>query len=61
MKDYPKCGCTIQKSEGCNYMECIACGSHICWVCILVFEKGADTYAHMTEEYSGIYDPGYGD
>ena len=60
-KDCPKCGCTIQKSEGCNHMECRACGSHICWVCMRVFEKGADTYSHMTEDHGSFYDPGYGD
>ncbi len=60
-KDCPKCGCTIQKSEGCNHMECRACRSHICWVCMRVFEKGADTYSHMAEYHGSIYDPGYGD
>ena len=28
---------------------------------MLAFEKGADTYAHVKEKHSGMYDPGYGD
>lgn len=60
-RDCPKCGCTIQKSEGCNHMTCKACGAHICWVCMKVFAIGQDTYAHMSSEHGSIYDPGYGD
>ena len=59
-RDCPKCGCTIQKSEGCNHMECKACGAHICWVCMKVFGKSSDTYGHMTAEHGSCYDPGYG-
>lgn len=60
-RDCPKCGCTIQKSEGCNHMECKACGAHICWVCMRVFGMGPDTYGHMRAEHGSFYDPGYGD
>jgi hypothetical protein len=60
-RDCPKCGCTIQKSEGCNHMECKACTAHICWVCMRVFASGQDTYGHMSKEHGSFYDPGYGD
>lgn len=60
-RDCPKCGCTIQKSEGCNHMECKACGAHICWVCMRVFGMGSETYGHMKAEHGSFYDPGYGD
>ncbi len=60
-RDCPKCACTIQKSEGCNHMECRACGAHICWVCMRVFRQGQDTYGHMKTEHGSFYDPGYGD
>ena len=60
-KDCPKCGCTIQKSEGCNHMECRACKAHICWVCMKVFDIGSQTYDHLKTEHGGFYDPGYGD
>lgn len=60
-RDCPKCGCTIQKSEGCNHMECKACKAHICWVCMKIFDIGRATYDHMSAEHGGFYDPGYGD
>lgn len=60
-RDCPKCGCTIQKSEGCNHMECKVCKAHICWVCMKVFGIGKETYDHMAREHGSIFDPGYGD
>jgi IBR domain, a half RING-finger domain len=59
-RDCPKCGCTIQKSDGCNHMECKACSAHICWVCMKVFKSGSDTYGHMRAKHGGFYDPGDG-
>ena len=59
-KDCSNCGCTIQKSEGCNHMECRVCRSHICWLCMMVFGNGKDTYDHLVEKHDGIFDPGYG-
>ena len=60
-RDCPKCGCTIQKSEGCNHMQCKACKAHICWVCMKVLDTGKATYEHMSAKHGGIFDPGYGD
>jgi hypothetical protein len=60
-KDCPKCGSTIQKSEGCNHIECKACGAHICWVCMRVFSMSSETYGHMRAEHGSFYDAGYGD
>ena len=60
-KDCPRCGSTIQKSEGCNHMECRSCRSHICWLCMMVFGNGKETYDHLAETHDGIFDPGYGD
>ena len=60
-KDCPKCGCTIQKSEGCNHMQCKVCKTHICWICLGAFDTGSDTYGHLTGVHGGFYDPGYGD
>lgn len=59
-RDCPKCGCTIQKSEGCNHMECKACRAHLCWVCMKVCKSSADTYHHMSEAHGGCYDQGFG-
>ena len=60
-RDCPKCGSTIQKSEGCNHIECRACGAHICWVCMRVFIMSLETYDHMRAEHGSFYDAGYGD
>ena len=60
-KNCSKCGATIQKSEGCNHIECKGCGAHICWVCLRVFKAGPETYGHMKEEHGSFYDVGYGD
>ena len=60
-KDCPRCGSTIQKSEGCNHMECRVCRSHICWKCMMIFANGKETYDHLAEAHDGIFDPGYGD
>jgi len=59
--DCPKCGSTIQKSEGCNHIECKACGAHICWVCMQVFSVGSETYGHMKAEHGSFFDAGCGD
>ncbi|CVL12580.1 related to ariadne-2 protein [Fusarium proliferatum] len=46
-KDCPKCTTALQKAEGCNHMTCLACGTHICWVCMATFTEGSDCYRHM--------------
>lgn len=47
VKDCPKCKMAIEKTMGCNHMECMVCHAHICWVCMEVFEESGDVYAHM--------------
>ncbi|MQL70537.1 hypothetical protein Taro_002839 [Colocasia esculenta] len=46
VKDCPACGHTIEKTEGCNHIEC-RCGKHICWECLEQFESSDDCYAHL--------------
>lgn len=53
VRDCPSCATPIQKSEGCNHMECRSCHAHICWHCMKVFEKGSDVYGHMTKDHQG--------
>ena len=60
-RDCPKCGCTIQKRDGCNHMQCKVCGTHLCWVCMKTFAEGGKVYDHMGAEHGGFYDVGYGD
>lgn len=47
VKDCPKCKMPIEKTMGCNHMECMVCRAHICWVCMEVFGESGDVYAHM--------------
>ncbi|CAL9155770.1 ATP-dependent RNA helicase DEAH11, chloroplastic-like [Musa acuminata AAA Group] len=42
----PSCGLTIEKTEGCNHVEC-RCGRHICWVCINSFRSSDECYSHL--------------
>lgn len=51
-KKCPNCRVWIEKTEGCNHMEC-KCGAHICWVCMGVFEANT-IYAHMNTSHGGI-------
>ena len=60
-KDCPKCGSTIQKSEGCNHMECRGCRAHICWVCLRVFDVSSEVYGHLKAEHGSFYDREYGE
>ena len=47
VKDCPACKMAIEKTYGCNHMECKACGNHICWTCMQIFDTGPETYGHM--------------
>ena len=46
-KRCPKCDVGIEKYEGCNHVLCLACGAHICWVCLQFFSKESQCYGHM--------------
>ncbi|TBU27591.1 hypothetical protein BD311DRAFT_843123 [Dichomitus squalens] len=54
-KKCPSCSTPIQKTEGCNHMEC-RCGAHLCWVCMRAFDDGRSTYAHLHEVHGGIHE-----
>ena len=54
-RDCPKCGSTIQKTGGCNHMQCRHCNTHICWVCMET-PGGVDaTYDHLTDKHGSIF------
>ena len=46
VKSCPSCGYTIEKTEGCNHVEC-RCGSHICWACLENFKSSEECYSHL--------------
>ena len=55
VKDCPTCKVPIEKSEGCNHMECRNCKTHICWFCLKTFDEGGKCYMHMEEVHGDIY------
>ena len=56
VKDCPVCQVSIEKSFGCNHMECRNCGAHICWVCMETFDEGTKCYGHMQEVHGSMYE-----
>ncbi|KAF4628087.1 hypothetical protein G7Y89_g10062 [Cudoniella acicularis] len=55
-RNCPNCNVTIQKSHGCNHMQCTQCSIHICWFCMETFDTGERCYGHMNKahrDYSG--------
>lgn len=54
-KRCPACRILVQKTEGCNHMEC-RCGVHFCWICLQVFERHT-IYEHMRTIHGGIDTP----
>ncbi|CAD6593308.1 MAG: hypothetical protein ASARMPRED_007271 [Alectoria sarmentosa] len=55
VKDCPVCKVPIEKSYGCNHMECGNCKTHICWVCLETFDEGSKCYGHMQELHGNFY------
>ncbi|KAE8700079.1 Helicase domain-containing protein [Hibiscus syriacus] len=46
VKTCPVCGYTIEKTDGCNHVEC-KCGRHVCWVCLEFFSSSDNCYSHL--------------
>ncbi|KAK1977805.1 hypothetical protein LZ30DRAFT_245438 [Colletotrichum cereale] len=61
IKGCPRCGTFIERTEGCNHMECGCCHAHICWLCMADFPESLPCYEHMRDEHGGAYAgiPGY--
>lgn len=56
VKDCPMCKVPIEKSFGCNHMECRNCKTHICWACLETFDEGSECYTHMQETHGTMYE-----
>ncbi|KAK2465893.1 hypothetical protein APHAL10511_001534 [Amanita phalloides] len=52
-KRCPSCRVFLQKTEGCNHMEC-RCGAHFCWLCLQAFSGPGPVYEHMNRVHGGI-------
>lgn len=50
----PTCKTPIEKTYGCNHMECATCKAHICWACMKVFETSGECYRHMPQAHGDI-------
>ncbi|TMS34120.1 hypothetical protein L596_001766 [Steinernema carpocapsae] len=50
-KSCPKCNFAIQRTEGCNKVQCIKCGAHFCWLCSMIL-NGVQPYEHFTANRS---------
>jgi hypothetical protein len=55
VRDCPVCKTAIQKTYGCNHMECKGCKAHICWYCMKTFKQGHEVYVHMNNEHGGCF------
>lgn len=55
VRDCPSCKVGIQKSYGCNHMECKNCSAHICWFCMEIFNTGVECYKHMEKAHGNHY------
>ncbi|OHW99975.1 ariadne RING finger protein [Colletotrichum incanum] len=61
IKGCPHCGTFLERTEGCNHIECGGCHTHICWVCMSHYKDSLACYEHMRDTHGGAYAgiPGY--
>ncbi|XP_057829663.2 ATP-dependent RNA helicase DEAH11, chloroplastic [Cryptomeria japonica] len=52
VKRCSSCGFIIEKTEGCNHINC-KCGKHICWVCLESFDSSEGCYNHLRSVHGG--------
>ncbi|EGZ76366.1 hypothetical protein NEUTE2DRAFT_49270 [Neurospora tetrasperma FGSC 2509] len=61
IQDCPKCTIPLVKVQGCNHVTCPVCHTHLCWLCLEMFE-GEDAaervYRHLVVMHEGIFDEG---
>ncbi|GKT96961.1 ariadne ring protein [Colletotrichum tofieldiae] len=61
IKGCPRCETFLERTEGCNHVECGGCHTHICWVCMGHYPESLACYEHMRDTHGGAYAgiPGY--
>ncbi|CAJ0931898.1 unnamed protein product, partial [Mesorhabditis belari] len=54
----PQQGCSvvIEKTAGCNHMQCAKCKVHFCWICKHIGKNEGGIYKHLTEAHGGAQD-----
>ena len=53
-KRCPKCSSPIEKTFGCNHVNCTQCRVHICWFCLDYFYREAECYDHMSAKHGNF-------
>jgi hypothetical protein len=56
-KECPKCKVMIEKTGGCNHLNCSNCKIHFCFDCQFMSESSADVTIHMAN-FHGTYGEG---
>ncbi|CAG5136790.1 unnamed protein product [Candidula unifasciata] len=51
----PKCKIGVEKTEGCNRMNCTSCRTCFCWVCLAIVADEQECYRHLMKEHGGFY------
>jgi len=54
IKDCPRCKTLMNKTDGCNHVECPGCKIDVCWVCLETFKNGRSCYDHLSDVHGGI-------
>ncbi|CAI4232690.1 unnamed protein product [Auanema sp. JU1783] len=55
VRDCPNilCQAVIEKSAGCNHMQCHYCRTHFCWLCHYCSDCQKNVYIHLNEVHGG--------
>ncbi|BFZ24718.1 hypothetical protein BsWGS_27757 [Bradybaena similaris] len=51
----PKCKIGVEKTEGCNKMQCSSCRTVFCWICLEIAVDSQKCYAHLMKNHGDIY------
>jgi len=53
IRECPGCKYIIERSEGCNKMECVLCRTIFCWLCCEIFSIEGQVYTHLNQVHPG--------
>lgn len=53
IKDCPKCGASMEKSPGHDYVMCPGCESELCWICMARFPADGRVRQHLNDAHGG--------